>query len=215
TSARTANQDVTERPSPASTSFLMASVLLSSMGATGATPAAWNQPSMTRRTLPPWSKSTSGSRASPAAPPPRRAARGPPGGGAGGARIVGGRDGDQLVVVEGRDAQLAVAHGQAHDAHVEPALHHRARDLRGIARLDDEIGARVRLAERAQGRRQEIGADRRAGADADATGHDALEALDLLHRRLELAAGAGRVGQEQVARPPGPGAPAPPLHERR
>jgi len=60
----TQNADVIERPSPASTSFLMASVFPSSMAGRGVAPARRNQSSMMRRTVPPCSNRISGSAAS-------------------------------------------------------------------------------------------------------------------------------------------------------
>src|SRR5207247_1600053 len=77
TSAATENHDVTESPSPASTSFLIASVLPSSIAETGTSPARRNQSSITRRRVAPRSKRISGAltRSRAAARCPRRQRR--------------------------------------------------------------------------------------------------------------------------------------------
>jgi hypothetical protein len=53
TSSRTAMAGLTETPSPAPTSFLMASSLPSSITIRGRAPPRRNQPSITRRIVPP------------------------------------------------------------------------------------------------------------------------------------------------------------------
>src|SRR5207245_1893587 len=59
---------------------------------------------------------------------------------------------------------------------------------------------RVARAESPQRGRQQIDAERRAGAEPDASGHDASELLDELEPALELPHRAPGVRQEELAR---------------
>jgi len=103
--------------------------------------------------------------------------------------------------VERRHRQLALPDRQAHDPHVELVGHDRARDLRRVAGDHHELGPWVARAEPSQCRRQQIDAERRAGAEPDAPGHDPPQLLDQLDAALELPQRAPGVGQEELARP--------------
>ena len=78
--------------------------------------------------------------------------------------------------------------------------HDRARDLRRVAGDDDELGPRVARPEPPQRRRQQIDAERRAGAEPDPAGDDAPELLHELETALELAHRAPGVRQQELAR---------------
>ncbi|PYN45599.1 MAG: hypothetical protein DME00_21820 [Candidatus Rokuibacteriota bacterium] len=96
--------------------------------------------------------------------------------------------------------QLALSHRQAHDPDVELVGHDRARDLGRVAGDHDQLRLRVARAESPQRGRQQIDAERRAGAEPDASGHDASELLDELEPALELPHRAPGVRQEELAR---------------
>jgi len=115
-------------------------------------------------------------------------------------RAARGRDRDELVGVDGRDRQLPGAHGQAHDADVQLVLDHGAADLGRVAGHHHQLDIRIAGAEAPQRGRQQIDADGRAGPEAHAARHHAAQLADPLDRQLELAEGAGGVGEEQIAR---------------
>src|SRR5205807_1156669 len=113
---------------------------------------------------------------------------------------AGRPDRHELVPVQRAHRQLALSHRQAHDPDVELVGHDRARDLGRVAGDHDQLRLRVARAESPQRGRQQIDAERRAGAEPDASGHDASELLDELEPALELPHRAPGVRQEELAR---------------
>ena len=97
---------------------------------------------------------------------------------------LGRRDGHELVTVERRHGQLAVAEGQTHEPHVEVVAHEPARDVGRGAGDDDQIDGREARAQASERARQQVHADRRARSQAHASGHDAAQLLDVFDARL-------------------------------
>lgn len=174
TSAFTENSEVTDTPRPASTNFFIASVFPSSIAARAVTPAqreprvdlapdgaaAIEQDQRMFRQL--------GGRDG-AVPPPARQRWG---------------DGHELVAVERRHGQLAIAQRQAHQPDIEVVGHEAPRDLRRRARDHDQIDRGKARAKAPQRPRQQIDADRGAGPEPYATRHDAAQLLHVLDARL-------------------------------
>ena len=127
---------------------------------------------------------------------------------------LGGGNRYELIAKEGRDGQLAVADRQAHDADVELVGDDGARDLGGVAGDDDDLRLGVARAEAPQRGRQQVDADRRAGAEPHASGHHAAQLLHALDAGLQLAQRAIGVGQQQLAGPRGERALAHALEQR-
>src|SRR5439155_1486396 len=71
---------------------------------------------------------------------------------------------------------------------------------RRVAGDDDELGLRVARAEPVKRRREQVDADRGAGAQADPPGDDPPELLDELDAVLQLPQRAPGVGQQDLAR---------------
>src|SRR5204863_248825 len=125
-SARTATAEMTDTPSPAATSRLVASTLPSSMATRGRTPPRWNHVSITRRMVPPRSYRISGDSA-------RSAGRSAPRRGQRWCADVAAHRGLAQVQPLGRARERRLAHDLREGPHVDGGKLHARKYLESFA----------------------------------------------------------------------------------
>jgi hypothetical protein len=132
-----------------------------------------------------------------------------------GQRMAGRRDDHQLVAQERDDRQLGVFQRGTDDRQVQLAVQDLLLDASAGADLERDHKTRVLFLEASERRRQEVDADRRAGADAQGAALDATHLLDGDGRLVEHVEHPARIAVQDVSRLGQPDALAEPVQQGR